>query len=304
MKYIFIIGMLFSYVKSTACDLCGGVGSNASIGIFAANRFHLLGVRQNFRGFHSYLNAIKHSSETIWMSDLYFRSQVGKRVQLYGSIPFQVARQKTDFNTIFLAGFSDPNVLGTFALIDKKDSNKVTRDFLNVGMGIKFPFGKFLSYQSDLKNLAPSTGSLDILLLTNYTHRIKNAWSLQTEASHSFKGEDRDGYRYGSSTQISGSLIYNRKVLLSRLISSIGFQYDSYQSSRLHDQLIVDQNNSGYVLAAKGSLNLMTSRFLISAQVQRAMSQNINEGSIQQKWVFGLSLNYLIQKKQHEKNNL
>ncbi|MEY3844972.1 MAG: hypothetical protein RL293_1394 [Bacteroidota bacterium] len=102
MKYIFLIGMLFSYAQLSACDLCGGVGSNASIGIFAANQFHLVGWRSQLRSFDSYLFSIKHSSEIYWQNDLTFRTQLGRKVQVYGAIPFQVAKQKTDFNAMMI----------------------------------------------------------------------------------------------------------------------------------------------------------------------------------------------------------
>jgi hypothetical protein len=303
MKYIFLLGMLMSYVQLSACDLCGGVGSNASIGIFASNRFHLVGWRQTYRMFDSYLYGIKHSSEAIWQSDLNFRTQLGKRIQVYGAIPFQVARQKTDFTTVFVSGFSDPNVLFTYALIDKKDSMNVTHDFLNIGLGAKFPFGKFLSYQNALKNLAPGTGTIDGLILGNYTHRFQEGWSFQGEASHALKGIDREGYQFGNSSQLSSSMIYNRKIQGYRLISSLGLQFDDFQASRLNGVQLVAQSNRGYILAMKASINLLTNRFLFSAQVQAPIKQELNQGSIQQKIVFGLSLNYLIQKKQHEKNN-
>lgn len=303
MKYILLLGMLLSCVQMLACDLCGGVGSNASIGIFASNRFHLVGWRQTYRLFDSYLYGIKHSSEAIWQSDFNFRTQLGKRIQVYGAIPIQVARQKTDFTKSFVSGFSDPNVLFTYSLIDKKDSLNVTHDFLNIGLGAKFPFGKVLSYQNDLKNLAPGTGSFDGLILANYTHRFQNGWSFQGEASHALKGKDREGYQYGNSSQISSAVIYNRKIQGYRLITSVGLQFDEYQASRLNGMQLMEQSNSGYIFAWKGSVNFLTNRYLFSAQIQSPIKQQLNEGTIQQKIVFGLSLNYLIQKNQHEKNN-
>ncbi len=304
MKYIFLWCMLSSCIQLSACDLCGGVGSNASIGIFASNQFHLVGWRQSFRLFDSYLYGIKHSSEAIWMSDLNFRTQLSKRVQVYGTIPVQMARQKTDFTTTNVSGFADPNLLLTYSLMDQKDSMGVTRDFLNIGFGAKFPCGKFLSHQHELKNLAPGTGSFDGLILANYTHRFQYGWSLQGEGSYSLKGSDREGFRFGNATQFSSSMIYNRKIQGYRLIASLGLQGDAYQASRLNGEQVVGQTNRGYILAMKASVNLLTNRFLFSAQVQAPIKQELNQGSIQQKMVFGLSLNYLIQKKQHEKNSL
>lgn len=302
MKYIFLCGILLSYVQLTACDLCGGVGSNASIGIFAANQFHLVGWRSQFRSFDSYLYGIKHSSEVFWQNDLTIRTQVGRKVQVYGAIPFQVARQKTDFDATVIKGIGDPNVLLTYALIDRKDSLHVTNDFLNLGIGIKIPFGKSGTYPDELKNLYPGTGSWDGLFLANYTHRIGTRFSLQAEASHTLKGTDQSSFRYGNSSQISSSMIHNRKLNSARLISAIGIQQDWFSSSQFQGQTMVNQGNNGFVGSVKASVNLLSYQWLISLQVQRAVFQSLNQGSIQQKIVFGLNLNYLIKKKQDEKN--
>jgi hypothetical protein len=303
MKYFFFFGMLLSYVKLSACDLCGGVGSNASIGIFAANQFHLVGWRSQVRSFYSYLYGIKHSSETFWQNDLTFRTQLGRKVQIYGTIPFQVARQKTDFNATLVQGIGDPNVLFTYALIDRKDSMHVTQDFLNIGLRVKMPLGKSGNYPLDLKNLYPGTGSWDGLLLANYTRRLDSRFSIQAEASHTLKGTDQASYRYGNSTQISSVFIYNRKVNSARLITSCGFQQDWFASSRYQGSILMEQANNGYVSSVKASVNLLTYHWLFSLQAQKAMFQSLSQGAIQQKIVFGLNVNYLIKKKQHEKNN-
>jgi hypothetical protein len=303
MKYIFLIGMLFSYAQLSACDLCGGVGSNASIGIFAANQFHLVGWRSQLRSFDSYLFSIKHSSEIYWQNDLTFRTQLGRKVQVYGAIPFQVAKQKTDFNAMMIYGIGDPNVLLTYALIDRKDSMHVTQDFLNLGLGIKMPLGRTGNYSLDLKNLYPGTGSWDGLLLANYTRRLDSRFSIQAEASHTVKGTDQATYRYGNSTQLSSSLIYNRKVQRARFIASFGFQQDWFASSSYQGSILTEQANNGFMSSIKASVNLLTYNWLLSIQGQKAMLQNLSQGSVQQKFVFGLSVNYLIKKKQHEKNN-
>jgi hypothetical protein len=304
MKYSILLGMLLSYVHLSACDLCGGVASNASIGIFAANQFHLVGWRSQVRSFDSYLFNIKHSSEVYWQNDLTFRTQLGPKVQLYGVIPYQIARQKTDFVKSTFQGIGDPNVLLTYALIDRKDSMRVTQDFLNLGLGIKMPFGKSGNYPFDLKNLYPGSGAWDGLFLANYTRRLDSRFSLQAEASYTLKGTDKTSYGYGNSTQISSVFIYNRKIKSARLITSCGFQQDWFASSRYQGSILTEQANDGFVSSVKASVNLLTYNWLLSIQAQKAIFQDLSQGAIQQKIVFGLNLNYLIKKKQHEKNNL
>lgn len=63
----------------------------------------------------------------------------------------------------------------------------------------------------------------------------------------------------------------------------------------------MDQNMGGTIFSLKGSLNLLMNRYLVSAQFQVPMYQQLNLGSTKQKIVFGLHIYYLIQKIQHEK---
>ncbi|MFZ9612668.1 MAG: hypothetical protein ACO29Q_05250, partial [Crocinitomicaceae bacterium] len=138
--------------------------------------------------------------------------------------------------------------------------------------------------------------------LANFTLSIVTRFSLQAEASHTLKGTDQSSFRYGNSSQISSSMIHNRKLNSARLISSIGIQQDWFSSSQFQGQTMVNQGNNGFVGSVKASVNLLSYQWLISLQVQRAVFQSLNKGSIQQKIVFGLNLNYLIKKKQDEKN--
>ena len=299
-KWLFIAFLIIGSF-SQACDICGGVNGNASIGLFASNRFHTLGFKSGFRTYSTYMHGIRHTQEFIWSNELQFRTQLHKRVQLMGSLPFQNAVQKTDLSTDVVYGISDPNLMLNFILIQKQDSMGITRDFLSLGGGLKMPLGKNVSKQSALKNLYPGTGSWDETLILNYLHQFEKQIGWQTEASYSFKGKDKYAYRYGNTLSISSQAVYSQKWASYRFIASAGLLYENHASSSTNRIVDPTAANNGYVLSAKASVNLLTYRWLWSVYAMQPIAQQINQGTIKQQINCGISLNYLIKKTQKTK---
>ena len=296
MRGIILAGLLHICTISFACDICGGVSSNASIGLFASTQFHTIGIRSSYRGFSTYMNGIRHSQEFLFGQEAQFRTQLNKRFQLMGTIPFQNAIQIRDFGKDFVSGIGDPTIIGNFILYQKRDSTGFSKNFLSMGLGVKAPLGQTVSNANVLKNLYPGTGSWDFLVLTNYTKQFSKLWGWQTEISFAHKGKDKFGFQYGNSIQVSSQVFVNQKIGSYRLIVSTGINYEQYAASRLNGDPIVGATNQGMLLSARASANILTYRWLWSFSVQQPFMQNINEGSIRQNTGATISLNYLLKK--------
>ena len=65
MKTTISIIVCLLFFSSKACDMCGGVSGNASIGLFAANQFHYLGLRSNFRDYSLYMHGIRQADQLL-----------------------------------------------------------------------------------------------------------------------------------------------------------------------------------------------------------------------------------------------
>ena len=89
MKKISLMLLLGLTSTAWACDICGGVHANSSIGLFAANRFHTLGLSTQFRSYQSFENGHLHSKESFLLNSLQVRFQLGSRLQFYGQVPYQ-----------------------------------------------------------------------------------------------------------------------------------------------------------------------------------------------------------------------
>ena len=296
MRLFFLACSLFCSASIFACDICGGVSGNASIGLFASTKFHTIGYRSSMRSFSSYLYGIRHSQEFLFSQEIQFRTQIHRRIQLMGAIPFQYAYQKRDFGSDAVWGIGDPNLMGNFILFQNKDSLGMSKNFLSVGVGVKAPLGKNVPNTNVLKNLYPGTGSWDYLFITNYTKQFSKKWGWQSELSYSLKGKDKYGFQYGNSTMFSSQVFTSRSLSSYRLLIALGAAYEYHQSSRANGTVDSKVTNAGYILSSKASVNLLTYKWLWSLYVQQPISQNINTGMIRQNLSGGLSLNYLIKK--------
>lgn len=280
--------------RVVACDICGGVGSNVSIGILAATKFHTIGFKSTYRHFSSYLFGIQHSNESIFLQELRFRAQLNKRFQLLGSIPYQFSFQSHDTGSESINGFGDPNLLLNGILLHKKDTNGLDQHFLTLGFGLKFPLGKNVTSSSNLKNLYPGTGSLDYLVISTYTHQFTSKFGWQTELSYSLKGTDKYAFKYGNSTQLNTQLYYSKKLKEYRLIFALGAVFDHFESTSIEGKIDPVIDWKGQVLALKSSLNLFTYNWLWTVSVQQPVQQSSRNGSVLQHTSASVSLNYLI----------
>jgi hypothetical protein len=222
-----------------------------------------------------------------------------------GIIPQQFAIQKRDLGSDYVQGLGDPMIMLNGIVLHKKDTNGRTIHFLSLGMGTKFPIGRVGSTNSAIKNLYPGTGALEELIILNYTRSFKRIWSLQNEVSYAFKQRNKDGYKYGNSSQLSISVVNNSKLGFRRIISSTGIVYSHFQPSYLNGEQLILNNNKGFVLAPKVGVHVMGYNWLFSIQGQVPVYQNLNNRSIKQNFGIEAGVTYLVKTKikKHEIKN-
>lgn len=301
-KVILTIGLLFLSFLGNTCDVCGGVGSNASIGLLASTRYQLFGVRENFRQFSSYMNGIRHSNDFQLGTELFFRVQAHKRIQIMGQWALQSNWQVRDLSTDFVGGIGDPQLFLNAVIIQKMDTSNRMKHFLTLGYGLKAPVGKFVSPDNSLMNLHPGTGAFDQLLMAQYTYGISDNWAIQNEISYSLKGTNKYAFRYGNSYFQSLMGSYNYNLSGYRLITGFGAYFEHHKSSTLNRQVPITGDNSGFTFGTRLGMNFMTYRFLYSFSVQVPILQNINKGDTKQHYAVNVGINYLIKQKQNDKN--
>jgi hypothetical protein len=298
MKIISLTLLLISSGFALACDICGGVHANSSIGLFAANRFHTLGLSSQFRSYQSFDAGHLHSTESFLLNSAQVRFQIGRRFQYYGQIPYQIGKQNLDNKSLTKQGIGDIQNFLNVILLQKKDSTGITTFFSSMALGVKVPCGKFVSPSNLQQNLYPGTGSWDYSLLFNGYKRIQKQFGIQFEMNHTWKGENKYAFRYGPSSQISTLLVYNKKIGSYRLLAATGIQADYFAANTWAWEPLDDlSQHKGHLVQVKSSLNLMTFSWLYSMQANIPVWQNINEGGLQFGPQLQLSIQYLIKQK-------
>jgi hypothetical protein len=301
MKKIFFVILFFSIKITFACDICGGVGGNATIGMFASTQFHMFGIKSNFQSYQSRMNGIIHSKEFIFRNELNFRFQMNKHLQVISSLPYQYSFQIRDLGRDQKFGIGDPFLLVNGIFLHKKDSSGSTRHFLSGSIGLKSPLGKFSSPQSSLMNMYPGTGSWDGLFLIQFVKGFKQRWSSQNEVSFALKTANKYGYRYGDVFQISSNILHNHKLAWRRMIESVGFIYTHFEPSTLNNQTLNEFNNQGNILMLKSSLHLITFNWILGVNATLPIAQKINNGSVKQTLGAEISCTYLLTTKNKNK---
>jgi hypothetical protein len=304
MKTISLMLLLALSSSTWACDLCGGVGANASLGLMAGTRFHTFGLQTSCRQFNGYINQITHAKGYLFTEEVTFRWQALPRLQVYGFAPVVQNVYKETFDTQFQQGLGDVRVLVNGIVYSHRDTTGANLSFLSLGYGLKFATGQFAPSQSMYTNLYPGTGSTDQLFLMQGFQRISSSIGIQAEASFALKGANNSGYRFGNSTQASVQLTHNQSIKNKRLLAHAGIVYDHFNSNKTNGILLPEgQNNEGFITSSKMGCMLIGHQFMVSTSFQAPLIQQLNAGQTKLQWSAQLNFQFLIQKKksQHEK---
>jgi hypothetical protein len=290
--------MLLLSSSSFACDLCGGVGANASIGLLAGTRFHTIGYQTNYRQFNSYIDHIAHAKGLQVTQEFSFRWQALQRFQVYGYVPYVQNTYKETFDSISQKGWGDLRAFANSIIFHRQDSSGRSLSYVSLGYGIKFSTGKFAPVSSAYTNLYPGTGSTDHLFLLNAFKRLYSQLGIQAEASYSLKSTNSNGYKYGNSSQCSILLILNQQLGQYRLIAHSGLEGNLFAASRQSGVLLASgQNNAGYTLTSKLGCMLLTRHYLVATSFQLPIAQDLNMGQTKLRWAANLQFQFFIQKK-------
>ncbi len=299
-KILALLCGVITCVHVYACDVCGGVSANSTIGFAPTNDFHYFGIRSNYRRFHSQTESMitgtMNSDEYFFQSELMGKFQVSQRWQIIGVIPYSYVSQKENSVKTRKSGLGDLALLSFYSPFISKDSSGFIRQQLNIGFGIKFPTGSFAESAHTMSNMYPGTGAFDFTLSANYFKQTRKN-GVQIEASHTVRLENKYAYQYGSISNLSGNFFHVFKAKASIFRPFVGIQ-GTYFGKDCIDRIIVSESvNHGLSVGGKIGLNYVKSNWFVSLSTQIPIYQNLGNGAVHQKEAVQLSINYLISKK-------
>lgn len=292
MKQLICCLLLFlSAATARACDACGCSAGSQSLGILPQFYRHFVGLQYQYRSFSSLHQEIGDNKpvtkgdESYNTYQLWGRYYVGKRLQLYGFVPYRTSLVHEDGNTIQNSGLGDVSVWANYIFIKTPDSSESQwNQVLLAGGGIKAPTGHHdgisILDREGLPNVQPGTGSWDFVTDVNYTVR-RNSIGLNAEAAYTFTTVDKENYKYGNKLLSGLTGFYWLQTGKFALLPQLGLRYeftlhdyDNYRRKWLNDQ------TGGNIFYAMAGVQAYYSHWGLQLSYQLPITQNYAAGNV------------------------
>lgn len=297
MHYLIALSMvLLLAINSNACEVCGGTNPPITIGYLPSNTNHFIGIRNTFRHYNSTEQLIASQVEyTDYFNSIEIvgKYQLSKKWQLNALIPYSIVTQKNETNLLSKQGLGDISLLSNFLPYVKKDSTGAFQNIFTIGLGFKTPTGAFSSNVHETSNMYPGTGAFDVISSISYFHSF-NKYAYQIEASNAYRLENVVGYQFGNSLTLNAQLFKKIKLKKQLFQPMIGFNFLLNGKDRIHGKINTESYNDGFVLNGKIGLTWLASKWMISANLQQPIIQNIGNKLVEQKELCQLAIYYLI----------
>lgn len=292
--------LLALHSNTFACDVCGGVSSPMTNGLLTTNQFHIVGLHYTGDWYQStnfdvFTSSSRHTKEWMNRLDVFGRYQFARKWNIEALIPLAMNHYSDNTVNKTISGLGDILIKTNYNLLDRRDSTR--QHLLTLGAGVKFPSGLYVNHNDTLFNLYPGTGSIDILLSTNYRLNNKNM-GLVMAYTYILKTKNRFGYKYGDLHHFDALLYYkwsNKKSL--NLYPLIGCNYQYTLTDQYNNSDVSHGFNSGHLVKAYVGLNTSVKNVLIQLKGGLPIFQNISNGDTRSTGFVEAGVNYLIPKK-------
>ncbi len=289
---ILIMGMLSSNL--IACDVCSCSGSTNNFGILPSFTRHFIGIKYQFKSFHSSphkLNDIHYgpSDETFHSTELWGRMIIKKRLQVFGSIPYNINKRFEQHKTTQIHGIGDMNLMLSYVLIEPSNNQSTWQHSLQAGVGVKLPTGKSKQLQDNIllnQNIQLGSGSIDIPMNVMYTIRHKN-FGYNTEFNYKFNTQNKMGYQFGNRFNATSRIFLQKKTTSFTFIPHTGINLEYAFQDKLNS--IKEDYTGGHFLFANAGFDTYFKKNALTLFLQQPLAGRYGEGHITSRTRFALS---------------
>lgn len=282
-----------------SCDICGCSSGASSLGIASMLNNNFVGLKLGYDPFISRHPATffgekeKTIHESFIKAELRAKINLGLKYRLMLSVPYiHYNRQEVGIHSAS-QGLGDQNLLVLRNIrLTAEDAKKKWLHQMQVGAGIKMPFGKKIWADEGLSNplLQPGTGSWDFPLQLNYMAK-KSKVGIFTETGVRLNTENKDGYRFGNMYSAFTGAMKRYEWDHLTLSGILGFQGESRGSSHLNGKL--QEYTAARAIYLAPVVDLVYKNMYINTGCLVPLAQNISEGytTVQSRYFF--SIHYL-----------
>ena len=284
----------FSNTLLEDCDACGCSASGGSMGFASMLNTNFIGIRYFNQSYKSTDGLYSNSPwyiENFNTIQVWARFPVVKNFQVSALLPYHFHNRETASGKQSISGIGDATILGMYKIYQTHKDSTVLVHTLQLGGGVKIPFGKF--DQANNGSVNPSyqvgTGSWDFLLATEYVVKRKQ-FGLNTMLNYVIKTENEKQYRFGNQFNYATTFFYLYEKDKYSIAPQLGFAGEVYKDNYQLGQKV--RNTAGDIFMGKLGFEIGKDKFSLGANVMLPIQQNLTGGNVEANYRWSLNLNY------------
>lgn len=284
----------FSNTLLEDCDACGCSASGGSMGFASMLNTNFIGIRYFNQSYKSTDGLYSNSPwyiENFNTIQVWARFPVVKNFQVSALLLYHFHNRETASGKQSISGIGDATILGMYKIYQTHKDSTVLVHTLQLGGGVKIPFGKF--DQANNGSVNPSyqvgTGSWDFLLATEYVVKRKQ-FGLNTMLNYVIKTENEKQYRFGNQFNYATTFFYLYEKDKYSIAPQLGFAGEVYKDNYQLGQKV--RNTAGDIFMGKLGFEIGKDKFSLGANVMLPIQQNLTGGNVEANYRWSLNLNY------------
>lgn len=280
--------------KEEDCDACGCSASGGSMGFSSMLNSNFIGVRYFHQSYKSTNGLYSNSpwyDENFNTLQIWARIPIVKRIQVSVLVPYHFHSRETALGNQKINGLGDATVLGMYQLYQTHKDSTIFVHTLQVGGGIKIPFGKFDASNNGSVN--PSyqvgTGAWDYLLASEYVIK-KKQFGINSMLNYVIKTENEKNYKFGNQFNYASTLFWVYQTSKFSVVPQLGIAGEVYEDNYQHKQKV--RNTSGDIFMGKIGFEIGKDKFSLGANAMIPINQNLTGGNVEANYRWSINLNY------------
>lgn len=281
-----------------SCDHCACSIGVAYPGIVPQFNKHSIGLEYNVKKFtthHSSILPVSNytSDENFQSFTVHSKINFGKKLQVFGFLPYAINEQKERGVTNRINGLGDLSLFSLFSAFASNDSfcNAWKYNF-QFGGGVKLPTGIYTTLGADQElnpNLQAGTGSVDFMLSQNSYLRSKS-FGLNLYTVYKINSSNSEHFRFGNRLVSALQTFYLKDLRKFTLMPSLGATID-VANKNTHNGFVVSNSGSD-MLSGLISCSVYYKNLIFSSQFMLPLFQNNKDDVVASKSDLKINISY------------
>lgn len=308
MRRIFVlVAFLASAHQVWSCDACGCSINGDSWGIMPKYNVHFVGLRLQYRQYHS-VHPADHAAEGtmltgddyFYKADLFGRWTINRRILITAAMPYRYNLRHESSEKLTNSGIGDASLMVNYLPILPGCND--WKHALQISAGAEAPTGKFTFSHDHPANMQAGSGTWDYLFGLNYTLRYRNA-GINLEGNYRYNGITKVGYDWGNSWT-GGSKIFTtiHQDSSTTIMPWAGLSYEEYESNIENTKYqIRAAYTGGYLMSWNAGADYYSEHFGAGLELGMPIVNELSDGYSKMKFHAGARVMIFIQTKKNKK---